>query len=141
MVLEIAASSSGDRRAAMAGWRTQGGDGYRLVDRMRRIRFFFFFFLILEIFQIGPGRHILDLSWRVRILQNTVLQKITHSIQVLQLMKMSSTTTSFLTLKPLIPLTSSKFANFTRPSSPAKIRCSQNPQQLNLSVLRFTLGI
>lgn len=62
--------------------------------------------------------------------------------------KMSSSSTSFLSLKPLIPLTSraihkhnypSKFANI-RPSSPAKIRCSQNPQQLNLSVLRFTLG-
>ncbi|KAL0317748.1 UNVERIFIED_CONTAM: protein COFACTOR ASSEMBLY OF COMPLEX C SUBUNIT B CCB2, chloroplastic, partial [Sesamum angustifolium] len=54
-------------------------------------------------------------------------------------------------LSPLIPLTSrAKFnfpAKFTinKPSSLAKICCSQNTtpeqQQLNLSVLRFTLGI
>ncbi|KAH6783893.1 chaperone [Perilla frutescens var. hirtella] len=53
---------------------------------------------------------------------------------------------SAFSLNMLIPLTSrpkhhypSKFT-ISRPSSPAKIRCSQNERQLNLSVLRFTLG-
>ncbi|KAH6769325.1 chaperone [Perilla frutescens var. frutescens] len=60
---------------------------------------------------------------------------------------MSSSSISALYVNMLIPLTSrakhnypSKFS-ISRRSSPAKIRCSQNEQQLNLSVLRFTLGI
>lgn len=68
-------------------------------------------------------------------------------ISKLQKQKMSCSCISALSLNPLIPLTSrakhSYPSNFTisRPSSSAKIRCSQNEQQLNLSVLRFTLGI
>ncbi|KAL0304223.1 UNVERIFIED_CONTAM: protein COFACTOR ASSEMBLY OF COMPLEX C SUBUNIT B CCB2, chloroplastic [Sesamum radiatum] len=62
-----------------------------------------------------------------------------------------SSGTAALRPSPLIPLTSRAKFNFpskftiNKPPSPAKICCSQNTtpeqQQLNLSVLRFTLGI
>lgn len=62
---------------------------------------------------------------------------------------MSCCSGSALFLNPLIPLTSRAKHNYrskssiSRQSPPARIRCSQNQneQQLNLSVLRFTLGI